>query len=116
MNLKRGDIVLANLEPSFGSEQGKIRPCIIIQNDIANVHSPTTIIIPMTSAISDKEYPTEAKILPGDSGLKETSMALCNQIRTISVEDRILKKLGSLKTEAMLKVNEALKTSLGLEE
>lgn len=115
MNIKRGDIVLANLEPSFGSEQGKIRPCIIVQNDIANKYSPTTIIIPTTASISDKEYPTEAIIKPEESGLKEVSVALCNQIRTISIEDRILKKIGILKPETMKKVDDALKTSLGLE-
>ena len=115
MNITRGDIVLVNLEPAYGSEQGKIRPCIIIQNNIANKYSPTTIVIPTTTSLSDKEYPTEVKIMPEDSGLKEISIALCNQIRTISIEDRILKKLGSLKAGTMQKVNEALKTSLALE-
>jgi mRNA interferase MazF len=115
MNLKRGDIVLANLEPAYGSEQGKIRPCIVIQNDIANKYGPTIIIVPTTTSVSGKEYPTEAIISPEESGLKETSAVLCNQIRTISIEDRILKKIGTLKPEAMQKVNEALKTSLALE-
>ena len=115
MNLKRGDVVLANLEPAYGSEQGKIRPCIIIQNDIANKYSPTTIIIPTTTAISDKEYPTEVKIMPEDSNLKEISIALCNQIRTISIEDRIFKKLGELKPGTMKRIDTALKTSLALD-
>ena len=106
---------MANLEPAYGSEQGKIRPCIIIQNDIANKYSPTTIIAPATTAIPGKEFPEDAIISPQESGLSEKSRVLCNQVRTISIEDRILKKIGSLKPEAMQKVNEALKTSLGLE-
>lgn len=115
MNIRRGDILLANLEPSRGSEQGKIRPCIVVQNDVANNFSPTTIIVPLTSAFSDKDYPTEARISKEEGSLKEDSVALCNQIRTISIEDRVLKKLGSLKPETMRKVDEAVKTSLGLD-
>lgn len=114
MNLKRGDLVLVNLEPAYGSEQGKIRPCIIVQNDIANKYSPTIIIAPITTVLSEKEYPTEVIIHPKESGLKETSVVLCNQIRTISIEDRVLKKIGSLKPILIKKLDEALKTSLGL--
>jgi mRNA interferase MazF len=115
MILRRGDILLVNLEPSFGSEQGKIRPCVVIQNDIANQFSPTTIIVPLTSTISDKEYPTVVTLSPQESGLKEKGAALCNQIRTISVQDRVLKKIGSLKPETMKRVDEAIKTSLALD-
>lgn len=115
MNLKRGDIVLANLEPAYGSKQGKIRPCIIIQNDIANKFSPTTIIVSFTSAIPEKEYPTVIIAEPKETGLNKTSAILCSQIRTISVEDRILKKIGTLKQSTMRRVDEALKTSLALE-
>jgi len=115
MIFRKGDIVLVNLEPTMGSEQGKIRPCIIIQNDIANEFSPTTIIVPLTSSIPDKQYPIEPSIEPEESGLREKSAVLCNQIRTVSIEDRILKKISSLTPGTMRKVNDALKLSLALE-
>ena len=115
MIIKRGDIVLANLEPVLGSEEGKIRPCLIVQNDTANKFSPNTIIVPFTSSIPDKEYPTVVIVQPSDSSLPKESAILCSQIRTISVEDRVIKKLGALNPSTMRKVNEALKTSLALE-
>ena len=115
MSINRGEIVLVNLEPSMGSEQGKIRPCVIVQNNILNKFLPTTIITPLTSRIPDKDYPSEVVIGPEESGLKQKSSILCHQIRTISAEDRILKKIGSLNPNTMKKVDDALKASLGLE-
>ncbi len=115
MNIKRGSIFLANLEPGLGSEQGKIRPCLVIQNDIANEFSPTTIVAPITSTIPNKHYPTIVIIEPQESGLKKTSTVLCNQIRTVSTKHRMIKKLGTLKPSTMKKVDEALKTGLALE-
>ena len=115
MNIKKGNIFLVNLEPVLGSEQGKIRPCLIIQNDIANEFSPTTIVVPITSTIPDKQYPTVVIIEPQESGLDKASTVLCNQIRAISTKDRIIKKLGNLKPSTMKKIDEALKTSLALE-
>lgn len=115
MNIKRGEIVLVNLEPSMGSEQGKIRPCLVVQNNVLNRFLTTTIVVPLTSRIPDKDYPSEVVVNPGESGLKEKSSILCHQIRAISFKDRILKKIGSLTPETMRKVNEALKTSLGIE-
>lgn len=114
MNIKRGDIALVNLEPTLGSEQGRIRPCLIIQNDIANKFSPTTIIAPITTTIPDKEYPTEVILSQEESGLKEKSTVLCNQIRTISINDRIIRVISTIKIGTMQKVNEAIKTSLAL--
>ncbi|VVB99780.1 PemK-like, MazF-like toxin of type II toxin-antitoxin system [uncultured archaeon] len=114
MNIRRGEIVLVNLEPVKGSEQGRIRPCLIVQNDIANEYSSTTIVVPFTSTIPEKDYPTVVIVEPSESGLKETSTALCNQIRTISAKDRVIKAIGMLKPATMKKVDEALKTSLGL--
>jgi mRNA interferase MazF len=115
LNIKRGEIVLVNLEPSMGSEQGKIRPCIVVQNNIANERSPTTIIIPLISSTTGKSHIVEPVIEPEESSLKEKSAVLCNQIRTISIEDRVLKKIGILKPETMRKVDEALKISLALD-
>jgi mRNA interferase MazF len=115
MTIRRGDIVLSNLEPVLGSEQGKIRPCLVVQNDSSNQFSPTTIIAPITSTIPDKKYPTLVIVEPEESGLKKESTILCGQIRTISVKHRVIKKLGTLKPGTMKKVDEALKTSLALD-
>ena len=113
MNIKRGDIVLTDLEPVKGSEQGKTRPCLIIQNDVGNTVSPTTIIAAITSK-TEKEYPFTVLVRAGEGGLPKDSLILCNQIRTVSVNHRIVKRLGSLKPATMKKVDEAIKTSLGL--
>ena len=90
MEISKGDIFLANLEPIQGSEQGGIRPVLIIQNNISNKYSPVTIIAAITSKIFDKEYPTNVKISKQDSSLKIDSTILLNQLRTID-NKRILK-------------------------
>lgn len=113
MEIKRGDIVLANLEPVIGSEQGSIRPVLIIQNDISNRYSPTTIIAPITSKIYEKEFPTNVKVLKNDSGLDKDSTILLNQIRAID-KSRIKKKISNLDNFIMNKVDLAIKISLGL--
>ena len=113
MRIKRGDIVLANLNPVTGSEQGSIRPVLIIQNDISNEFSPTTIIAPVTSAKCDKEYPTDVFISKQDSKLNKDSRILLNQIRTID-KSRIANKLSSLNNFVMRKVDMAIKISLAL--
>ncbi len=114
MNIKRGDILLANLEPVMGSEQGRIRPCLVVQDDISNKFSPTTIVAPVTSTIPDKNYPSIVIVEPSESGLREKSTILCNQIRAISVQNRIIKKLSSLGPATMGKVDDALKAALAL--
>lgn len=110
----RGDIVLANLEPVKGSEQGGIRPVLILQNDTLNKHAPTTIIAPITSRIYTKEYPTNVIIKKEDSNLKLDSTILLNQIRTID-KSRIIKKISSLDFYSMNKVDRAIKVSLSLD-
>ncbi len=114
MKIKRGDIVLANLEPVVGSEQGSIRPVLIIQNDISNEHSPTTIIAPITSRIYSKNFPTNVFISKSDSKLDKDSTILLNQIRAID-KRRIIKKISSLDYFLMRKVDLAIRASLGLE-
>lgn len=113
MIIKRGDILLANLEPIKGSEQGGIRPVLIIQNNISNKHSPVTIIAAITSKLFDKEYPTNVFVSRADSRLDKDSTILLNQIRTID-KSRITRKIGALATEIMGKVDLAIKISLGL--
>ncbi|MEK6848358.1 MAG: type II toxin-antitoxin system PemK/MazF family toxin [Nanoarchaeota archaeon] len=113
MAIKRGEIVLVNLEPVKGSEQGKIRPALIIQNDISNLYSPTTIIAPITSKVYEKEYPTNVFLMTSDSGLKIDSTILLNQIRTID-KSRIIKKISKIDAILMRKVDEAIRISLNL--
>ena len=109
----RGDVVVANLEPVTGSEQGGIRPVLILQNDVLNKRSPTTIIAPITSKIYTKEYPTNVFLLKEDFGLDKNSTVLLNQIKTID-KSRITKKISSLDREIMKKVDLAIKISLDL--
>lgn len=113
INIKRGDIVLVNLDPVVGSEQGKIRPVLIVQNNISNEYSPTTIIAPITSKEYSKEFPTNVFISKKDSKLSKDSTILLNQIRTID-KMRILKKLSHLENYLMKKVDLAIKASLGI--
>ncbi len=114
MIIKRGDVVLTRLDPVLGSEQGKTRPCLIIQNDLGNSVSPTTIVAAVTSR-AEKEYPFMVHVNAGEGGLPKDSTILLNQIRVISIQHRIVKKLGSIKPDTMKKVNEAIKTSFGLD-
>ena len=107
------DIFLAKLNLVKGSEQGGIRPCLIIQNDILNKFSQLTIIAPITSKFYKKEYPTNVEITKGESGLKIDSTILLNQIRTID-KRRIIRKIGFLNNFLMEKVDLAVRISLGL--
>lgn len=114
IKIQRGDIVLVNLDPVVGSEQGKIRPALVIQNNIGNETSPTTIVAPVTSKIFTKEFPTNVEISSKISKLEKNSTILLNQIRTID-KSRIIRKLSNIDSNSMEKVNLAIKVSLGLE-
>lgn len=114
MEIKRGDIFLTNFEPVRGAEQGRIRPALVVQNNISNKFSPLTIVAPITSKNYEKVYPTNVFIPKTDSGLKNDSTILTNQIRTID-KTRFIKKLGVLDLFMMNQVDIALKISLGLE-
>ena len=114
MYIKRGEIVLVNLEPVRGSEQGGIRPCLIIQNDFGNRNSPLTIIAPITSKKFTKEFPTNVFITKEDSRLNKDSTILLNQIKTVD-KSRIIRKISSLNNEIMNRVNLAIKISLNLD-
>jgi mRNA interferase MazF len=113
MQVKRGDIYLINLDPVIGSEQGKTRPCLVIQNDVGNKYSSNTIIASISSKIN-KNYPFLVNIEKGIANLPKDSYIQLDQIRTIALE-RIIKKIGSLPKEFLDKVDVALKDSLGLE-
>src|SRR3989344_4286865 len=107
IKIKRGDIVLVNLEPVKGSEQGKIRPALIIQNDVANEYSPTTIIAPITPKVYTKEFPTNVNLSQKESKLEKDSTILLNQIRTID-KSRIIKKISSVDSTIIKKVDSAI--------
>jgi mRNA interferase MazF len=112
--LKRGDVIQVNLDPSMGAETKKTRPCLIIQNDIGNKFSPLTIIAVITSQKGfDKKYPTDVWVEQGEGGLISPSIIQCNQIRTID-KNRIIIKFGSLDVSRMVEINKAIKISLGL--
>ena len=113
MEIKRGDVTLVNFEPVKGSEQGGVRPSLIIQNDLFNRYSPTTIVAPITSKLFKKEYPTNVLIKKEDSKLSRDSTILLNQVKTID-KSRIMKRIGLLDNFTMNKVDRAIKVSLDL--
>ena len=109
--IKRGDIWMINFNPGRGSEQGGIRPALIIQNDVGNQYASTTIVAALTTTI--KKYPVTVLIDQAEDGLKERSMVNLAQILTVDKE-RLIKKLGQLGEEKMKEVDQATKVSLGL--
>lgn len=111
--VKRGDIYYADLSPVVGSEQGGVRPVLIIQNDVGNKYSPTVIATAITSQINKTKMPTHIEIDAGGFGLSRDSVVLAEQIRTID-KQRLKEKIGHLDGNLMDKVNEALEISFGL--
>jgi len=111
--IKRGDLFYADLSPVVGSEQGGVRPVLIVQNDIGNKYSPTVIAAAITSQINKAKLPTHIEISAKEYGLQKDSVILLEQIRTID-KKRLREKIGSLDDELMEKVNEALNISFGL--
>lgn len=109
----RGDIFYADLSPVIGSEQGGFRPVLIIQNDIGNKYSPTTIVSAITSQIDKARLPTHVEIPAHLSGLEKNSVILLEQIRTID-KRRLKRHVSKLDEEIMAKVDEALAISVGL--
>ncbi|MCR4437156.1 MAG: type II toxin-antitoxin system PemK/MazF family toxin [Clostridiales bacterium] len=115
MVIKRGDIFYADLSPVIGSEQGGIRPVLVVQNDVGNKYSPTIIAAAITSQINKAKLPTHIEISAQEYGLAKDSVILLEQIRTID-KKRLREKIGHLDDELMEKVNEALNISFGLTE
>jgi len=115
MIVKRGDIYYADLNPVSGSEQGGIRPVLIIQNDIGNRYSPTVIAAAITSQINKAKLPTHIEIRAEKFGLDRDSVILLEQIRTID-KSRLKEKIGRLDDNLMFRVNEGLFISFGLPE
>ena len=115
MNVKRGDVYFADLSPVVGSEQGGVRPVLVIQNDIGNRFSPTVIIAAITAQIQKAKLPTHVEIDAKRYGFERDSVILLEQIRTID-KQRLTDKITHLDDEMMEKVNEALQISIGLIE
>jgi mRNA interferase MazF len=113
--VKRGDIYYADLSPVIGSEQGGIRPVLILQNDIGNKYSPTVIIAAITSQINKAKLPTHVEISSEEYGLNKDSVILLEQIRTID-KRRLKDKIGHISDELMHQVDDSLMVSLGLIE
>lgn len=113
MIVKRGDIYYADLSPVVGSEQGGIRPVLIVQNDIGNRYSPTVIVAAITSQINKAKLPTHIEISAEEYGLTKDSVILLEQIRTID-KKRLKEKIGNLSEELMKKVDDSIQISFGL--
>ena len=115
IQVKRGGIHYAKLDPVVGRETGKTRPVLVIQNDIGNMHSPTTIVAVITEYSEKKaSYPICVAIKKKDNGLKKASIVNLSQIRTIDKKRLTTPKLGTLSSNSMKKVDDALKNSLAL--
>jgi len=113
MSVKRGEIYYADLSPVVGSEQGGIRPVLIVQNDVGNRHSPTVIAAAITSQREKAKLPTHIELNADKCGLAKDSVVLLEQIRTID-KKRLKERMGELGTTDMHKVDNALSVSFGL--
>ena len=113
MNIKRGDIYYADLSPVIGSEQGGVRPVLIVQNDIGNRFSPTVIAAAITSQQIKAKLPTHITIGAQTSGLTKDSVVLLEQVRTID-KKRLKEKMGCVDDNSMKEINNAISVSFGL--
>lgn len=111
-NVRRGDIYYADMSPVVGSEQGGVRPVLIVQNDVGNRYSPTVIAAAITSQTGKARLPTHIEVHT-DSGLAKSSIVLLEQIRTLD-KRRLKDRMGHLDDETMTLVNDALSVSFGL--
>ena len=115
MIVKRGDMFYADLSPVVGSEQGGIRPVLVIQNNVGNKYSPTVIVSAITSQLNKSKLPTHIELDSEEFGLKSDSIILTEQIRTID-KSRLKEKIGHINdAKVMSKIDNALGVSFGLE-
>ncbi|MBQ9793140.1 MAG: type II toxin-antitoxin system PemK/MazF family toxin [Clostridia bacterium] len=113
MIVKRGELYFADLSPVVDSEQGGIRPVLVVQNDIGNKYSPTVIAAAITSKLNKAKLPTHIELSSKEYGLEKDSVVLLEQIRTID-KTRLKEKIGELNTFKMSQVNKAMMISLGV--
>ena len=111
--IMRGDLFSACLDPVVGSEQGGIRPVLVVQNDVGNKYSPTVIVLAITGQVNKNHLPTHVPVASGGTGLQKDSVVLAEQIRTLD-KRRLREKIGSLRPEVMQQVTRAMSISLGL--
>lgn len=114
MNIRRGDIYYADLSPVVGSEQGGVRPVLIVQNDVGNRFSPTVIAAAITSQRAKANLPTHIMLDAQSTGLAKDSVVLLEQVRTID-KHRLKERMGRLDNMSMTQVNQALSISFGLD-
>ena len=114
VNIRRGDIYYADLSPVVGSEQGGVRPVLVIQNNVGNRHSPTVICAAITSRMNKTKLPTHIEIFSGEYEIEKDSVILLEQLRTID-KKRLKDKVCHLDARVMNRVNSALKVSLSLD-
>ena len=115
MNIKRGEIYYADLSPVIGSEQGGVRPVLIVQNDVGNKYSPTVIAAAITSQQFKTKLPTHISVDAAVCGLSKNSVVLLEQIRTLD-KQRLREKMGNLPENDMSRINNALSLSVGLDK
>ena len=112
-DVRRGDVVIVRFDPAEGHEMTKTRPAVVVQNDVGNRNANTTIVAPVTGTY--REYPFEVFVEADGSPLEKDSSVRLDQIRTMSIPDRIHTVVGSLSEATMADVDDALKLSLGLD-
>lgn len=113
MEVQRGDVVIVELDPTRGSEQGKTRPAVVVQNDVGNQYSPTMIVAPITSSYG-KVYPVNVELRVDEEDVDRNCVVLLNQLRVVSIEHRIVDVVGHLSEMKMTELDEALAISVGL--
>ena len=111
--VKKGDLYFADLSPVVGSEQGGVRPVLVVQNDVGNKYSPTIIVAAVTSQTGKAKLPTHVELQATHGGLSKNSVVLLEQLRTID-KQRLKERIGSLGSEKLPIVDEALSVSLGI--
>lgn len=115
MSIKKGDLYFADLSPVMGSEQGGIRPVLVVQNDVGNKYSPTIIVAAITSRRNKADLPTHVELAADENGLSKNSVVLLEQLRTID-KKRLKERIGTIDRTRLPEVNEALSVSLGIDE
>ena len=112
--VKRGELYYADLSPVIGSEQGGVRPVLVVQTDVGNKYSPTVIAAAVTSKIDKAKLPTHIELSAREYGLSKDSVVLLEQIRTLD-KTRLKERIGQVSADKMRKINEALIVSLGFD-
>ncbi len=114
VSIKKGDLYFADLSPVMGSEQGGVRPVLVVQNDVGNKFSPTIIVAAITSRQNKADLPTHVEIEADSNGLSKNSVVLLEQLRTID-KRRLKERIGTIDKTRLPEVNEALSISLGID-